>query len=150
MWNGLGPFTIDLMACAVSAQRVPRSAHTLPFFSHYDCAGSSGVDVLTQDVSRVPGTGESAFGFCFPPPVMAEHIVQHLSECEARAVIVVPDTRAYWFPLVQGAMVRSLEVAPKAVAESFQCPGSDGTLHEWRYPKWAMRAYEVDFRRPSV
>lgn len=106
-----------------------------PFFSPYDCAGSSGLNVLAQDVSRIPGSGEPAFGFCFPPRFMAGHIVQHLSGCEARAVIIVPDTRAYWFPLVQGAMVRSLEVTPKAAAGSFQSPVSDGTLQEWRYPK---------------
>ena len=45
---------------------------------------------------------------------MSGHIAQHVVECEARAVIVVDDTRAYWFPLVQGATVLSREVVPKA------------------------------------
>ena len=76
---------------------------------------------------------------------MVGHIVRHLAECKARAVIVVPDTRAQWFPLVQGATVRSLEEAPKAVEGLFRCPGSDGTLHDWWYLKWAMRPCEVHF-----
>ena len=101
--------------------------------------------MLAQDVSRLPGTGEQAFGDCFPPPVMVGHVVQHL-ECHVKAVMVVPDTRAYWYPLVQQVTVRSLEVAPKDMFGYFQWPYQDGTLREWRYPKWAMIAYEVDFR----
>lgn len=146
VWSELGPFSIDLMASTVSTKCVPQSSRTLPFFSQYACEGSSGVDVLAQDVSCVPCAGEPAFGFCPPPPVMVGHVVQHLAECEARAVILVPDKGAYWFPLVHRATVRSLEVAPGAAEGFFQCPGSDVTLHDWRYPKWAMRAYEVDFR----
>ena len=144
VWEALGPLSIDLMASTVSAQRIPGSSHTLPFFSQYDCPGSSGVDVLAQDVSRLPHTGGQAFGYCFPPPVMAGHVVQHLAECHAHAVVVVPDTRAYWYPLVPQATVRSLEVAPKGMFGFFQWPYQDGTLREWRYSKWAMVAYEVD------
>ena len=70
-WNELGPFNLDLMASTASAQRVPPSPHTLPFSSQYNGAGSSGVDVLAEDVARVPGIGEPAFGYCFPAPVMA-------------------------------------------------------------------------------
>ena len=79
---------------------------------------------------------------------MAGHIVQHLAECKARALIDVPDTRAYLFPLEQGATVRPLEVARNTAEGFFQCPGSDGALHDWRYPKLAMRAYEVRFPLP--
>ena len=118
----------------------------MPFFSQYDCPEFSGVDVLAQDVSRLPGTGEQAFGYCFPSPVMVGHVVQHLADCHPHAGIVVPDTRAYLYPLLQEAMVRSLEVAPKDMFGYSQWPYQDGTLREWRYPKWAMIAYEVDFR----
>ena len=59
--------------------------------------------MLAQDVARVQITGEQAFGDCFPPAVMALHIVRHLADCQAHAVIVVPDTQA---------AVQSLEVAP--------------------------------------
>ena len=76
---------------------------------------------------------------------MVGHVVQHL-ECHAHAVVVVPDTKAYWHPLVQQAMVRSLEVASKGMFGFFQWPYQDGTLRGWRYPKWAMVAYEGDFQ----
>ena len=146
LWDTLGPFNIDLMASTASAQRPPGDTETLPFFSLYDCEGSSGVDVLSQDVSRVPGTGEPAFGYGFPPPVMAGHIVQHLAECHARAVILVPDTNAYWFPLAQQATVRSRIVAQRDQKGVFQWPSKEGSLKEWRYPRWPMVAWEVDFR----
>ena len=135
MWDELGPFNIDLMASAESAQRIPRSTGTLPFFSQYDCVRSSGVDGLAQDDSRVPIAGEQAFGYCFPPPLVVGHIMQHLAECQAHAAIIVPDTRAYGFPLVQQATVRSLEVAPRVASGYFQWRSQDGVLREWRYPK---------------
>ena len=107
VWEALGPFSIDLIPSTASAQRIPGSSHTLPFFSQYDCPESLGVDVSAQDVSRLPRTGEQTLGYCFPPSGMVEHIVQHLAECHAHAVVVVPDTRAYRYPLVQQAMVLS-------------------------------------------
>lgn len=145
LWDTMGPFTIDLMASDASTQRVPGSGASLSFFSRYDCDGSNGVDVFAQDVSLQPGSGDRAFGYCFPPPVMAGHIVQHLAECNAHAVIVVPGTKAYWFPRVQQATVRSRVVAPANAWGYFQLPGQDGSLKEWRYPRWSMVAYEVDF-----
>ena len=147
LWDDLGPFNVDLMASTASAQRVPGNAGTLPFFSQFHCEGSSGADVLSQDVSRVQGTGESAFGYCFPPPGMAGHILQHMAECSAHAVIFVPDTKAYWFPQAKHATVRSRVVARRDQKGVFQWASQDGTLKKWRYPRWPMVAYEVDFRR---
>ncbi|CAM9718774.1 unnamed protein product [Laminaria digitata] len=146
IWEEIGPFNVDLMACTASVVRSPLSGEALPFFSQYDCAGSAGTDVLAHDVSIVPGAGVPAFGFCFPPPVMAGHVVQHLAECKAHAVVLLPDVKAYWFPLVQLATVRSIEVAPVAGEGCFQWPRSDGCLTNWRYSRYGMIAYEVDFR----
>ena len=145
LWADMGPFTIDLMASDASAQRIPESDVVLPFFSRYDCEGSSGVDVFAQDVSLRPGSLDRAFGYCFPPPVMAGHVVQHLAECHAHAVIVVPGSRSYWFPRVQQAAVRSLLISPPNAGGYFQWPCPDGSLKEWKYPRWSMVAYEVDF-----
>ena len=77
---------------------------------------------------------------------MAGHNVQHLAECKAHAVVLLPGVKAYWFPLVQLATVRSIEVAPVAAAGCFQWPSPDGGLKNWRYLRWGMFAYEVDFR----
>ena len=89
-----GPFTVDLMASSENAQH-GRDPHTgkrrrLPFFSRYNCEGFDGVDVFQQDVAPTPGQGTPAFGCCFPPPVMVGHIVHHLADCHARAVVVLP------------------------------------------------------------
>lgn len=146
LWTKLGPFDVDLMACSASAQRSPSGGQVLPFFSQYDCPGSAGSDVLAQDVSLVPGADTLAFGFCFPPPIMAGHVVQHLAECRAHAVVVLPDIKAYWFPRVQLATVRECRVAGLGESGIFQWPSPDGTLRNWQYPRWGMRAFEVDFR----
>ena len=66
VWNELGPFTIDLMASTASSQGIAQSARALPLFSQYDCAGSSGVDALAQDVLRAPGTVEPRLDLCPP------------------------------------------------------------------------------------
>lgn len=148
LFSQLGPFNIDLMACTASAQRSPQG-RPLRFFSQYSCAGTAGVDVLAQDVSVLPVTNEEAFGFCFPPPVMVGPVLQHLRECHAHAVLVAPDTKAYWFPLLQSATGRTVDLTAIGEKGLFLCPGKDGDLRPWCYPRWAMSAYEVDFR-PSV
>ena len=132
LYDEMSPLNVDLMACAASVLRSPVSGEALPFFSQYDCAGSAGTDVLAQDVSIVPGTTAPAFGLCFPPPVMAGHIVQHLAECKAHAVVLLPDVEAYRFPVVQLAAVRSITVAPMAATEYVQWPGPSGGLRNWR------------------
>ena len=70
-----------------------------------------------------------------------------MAECSAHAVILVPDTKAYWFPQAKHATVRSRVVARRDQKGVFQWPSQDGTLKKWRYPRWPMVAYEVDFRR---
>ena len=37
-------------------------------------------------------------GYCFPPPVTVEHVVRHMAECRAHAVIILPDVHEHWFP----------------------------------------------------
>ena len=49
-------------------------------------------------------------------------------------------------PLVQLAAVRSIEVAAMAEEGCFQWPSPDGGLKSWRYPRWRMMAYALDFR----
>ena len=88
VWNELVPSNIDLMPSTASAQRVPPSPQASPSFSRYASAGSSvvEVDVLAQDVARIPGTGEPAVG-CYLAPIMAGYIAHHLAECQAHAVL---------------------------------------------------------------
>ncbi|CAM9559979.1 unnamed protein product [Pylaiella littoralis] len=141
-----GPFNIDLIACNASAQRSPLTGLRLPFFSRYDCEGSLGRDVLAQNVAVVPPTGTPAFGFCFPLPVMVGHVLQHLSECRARAVVIAPSEKAYWTPLMHSATVRSTEVAARGANGCFLWPSPTGSLRDWQYTRYAVTAFEVDFR----
>ena len=78
---------------------------------------------------------------------MAGHMLQHLAGFNAHAVILVPDTNAYWFPQTQHATVRSRVVAKRDQKGVIQWPSPDGTLKDWGYPRWPMVAYGVDFRR---
>ena len=120
LWDLLGPFDMDLMACEASAQCSPLTGSRLPFFSQYRCPGSAGVDVLVHNVAVPPSsTTTVAFSLCFSPPIMAGHGVQHLTECRAHAILVVPDTKPYWFSLVRQASVHSVEVAPRNAPNVF-------------------------------
>ena len=100
IWDEMGPFNVDLTACTAWVLRSPVSGEAMPFLSKYDCVGSAETDVLAQDVSIVPGTRAPAFGFCFSPPVMADHVVQHLVERKTHAFVRRPDIKAYGSPVV--------------------------------------------------
>ena len=114
----------------------------LPLFSRYLCEGSAGVDVSRHNVAVNPGGQETAFGYCLPPPVMVGHIVQHMAECGARAVIVIPDVKEHRFPRVHRAAVCSLAI-PKI--GSFGFPHQDG-VRDHVFVRYGIRAVEVDFR----
>ena len=141
-----GPFTVDLMASSENAQH-GRDPHTgerrrLPFYSRYNCEGSDGVDVFQQDVALTPGQGTPAFGYCFPPPVMVGHIVHHLADCHARAVVVLPDLNEYWAPRVTHAAVKELKLPQTG---TFSFPHHRDGVREFVYARHGMRAVELDF-----
>ena len=142
-----GELTVDLMASSENAQQGQTGGtgeqRRLPFFSRYQCEGSTGVDVFRHNVAVNPGGQEAAFGYCFPPPVMVGHIVQHMAECRARAVIVIPNVREHWFPRVHRATVRSLAI-PKI--GSFGFPHHQDGVRDHVFIRYGMRAAEVDFR----
>ena len=129
------PFKVDRMACTASVLQSPFTGGALPFFSPYDCAGSAGTNVFAQDVSFVPDTYSPAFEFCLPPPITAGHTFQHMAESKAHAVALLPDVKAYWFPLLQLATFRSVEVAPAEADGRFQWRSAEGGLRNWQYPR---------------
>ena len=120
-----GKFTVDLMVFSVNAQEGPTTGASerrrLPLFSRYHCEGSAGVDFFSRNAAVTPRENTPAFGYCFKPPAMAGHVVQHLAACRAHAVIVAPDVRWYWFPQVSCATVRTLAL-PKAGNFGFPTP----------------------------
>ena len=110
------------MASFENAQEGPATGagerRRLPFFLRYHCEGSAGLDFFSPNAAVTAEENTPAFGYCFPPPVMAGHVVQLLAECRAHAVIVVPDALEYWFSQVSCATVRALAL-PKAGSFGF-------------------------------
>lgn len=134
---------MDAMASTESAPIAPRGTRW-PFFSSYQCQGSTGMDVFVQDVSIVQGTTNHPFGFCFPPLVMVGHVLQHLAECRARAVVVVPDIRPFWYSRLGQAATKSTIVPAKGQQGTFVWPHHRDGIREFVYANWVMRAYELD------
>lgn len=53
MWEELGPFSIDLMVSTAYVPCISWGTRTLPISLKHDCHGSSGINVLAQDDSKV-------------------------------------------------------------------------------------------------
>ena len=142
---------MDLMSTDTSVQWIPGGGQDadrpLPFYSRYHTDGTAGVDVLSQDVSHMPGSANACFGFCFPPPQTIAVVLQHIQGCEARAVVVVPVDRQSWFPRLAAATVRSVPVAAKGGAGTFFRMHHQKGRVSFVFRQWGMRAVEVDFRQ---
>ena len=68
----------------------------------YHCERSAGVILfLFFSAKTLPlrweGT-QAPLGYCFPPPVKVEHVEEHMTECRAHALIILPDVHKHWFP----------------------------------------------------
>ena len=149
LWIIWGSFDMDLMASTASAQRPPttsrQTSKTLFFYSRYHTDGTSGIDVLAQDVGKIPDSGKPCFDFCFPSPSMVGVHISHIQACCARAVIIVPDSKPPWFPVLRSALVRTKMVATKADPKVlFRIRHSRGTIPVV-FQKWGMVVVEVDF-----
>ena len=140
---------MDLVASETSAQSATAELGSirrrLPFYSRFSLAHAAGVDVLSQDVSRMPGSDSPCSGFCFPPPSMEGVVLLHLHSCAARAEVLVPDDRQRWFPVLQEATVRSCCVAVRGDEHQvFRAHHQKGRV-SFKLTHWGMRAVEVDF-----
>ena len=151
LWEEWGGFDMDLMAIGMSVQWIPGGGHNadraLPFYLRCHTDGTAGVDVLGQDVSHMPGSANACFGFCFPPPKMTAVVLYHMQGCITRAVVVVPDDRQPWFPLLTAATVRSVPVVAKGgVGTCFRMHYQRGRM-SFVFRQRGMRAVEVGFRQ---
>ena len=147
-----GDFDMDLMATPASVHKtwvMGRCTGTdLPFYSRYRTQGCAGVDVLSQNVKRMPTSQRECFGFCFPPTNMVGVLLQHLDECGARAVVVLPDQKQSWFPRLASATVQSRRLsAPGGTSPFFRVHHQRGS-ERFHFKKWGMLAVvEVNFAR---
>ena len=71
----------------------------------------------------------------------------YMGKCEARTEIVVPITRASWFPMIVGAGVRSVQIASKGKDSLFFRVHRQRGTESYTFGREGMRAVEVDFRR---
>lgn len=148
-WSG--DFDMDLMATPTSAQRWvvagESTENPLPFYSRYRTEGCAGLDLFAQDVGRVPDSGRPYFGCCYPPTNMVGVVLQHLDECQARAVVFVPDQKQFLFPQLASVTVKSKRVStPRGLSIFFRAHHQRGR-ERLLLGRWAMRAVEVDFRQ---
>ena len=111
------------MAADTSAQYAPIEGglerQRLPFNSRFHTNNTAGVDIFSHNVSHMPGSLQKWFGYCFPQPSLRGVVLAHISKREARAVIVVPNTRASWFSMIEGAGVRSVQIASQDAGSQF-------------------------------
>ena len=72
-------------------------------------------------------------------------VLAPISKCEARAVIVVPNTRALWFPMIEGLGVRSEQIASQGEDSQFFRVHQQHQTKPYTFGRRGMRAVEVDF-----
>ena len=122
-----------------------KTQENIPFYSRYRTPGCAGVDVLTQNVKFMPESSAECFGFCFPPTNMVGVMLQHLEECQARAVIVVPDQKQSWFPRLARGWVKSRTLSHPGGKSSFYRVHHQRGREPFMFQKWNMLAVEVNF-----
>ena len=67
----------------------------------------------------MPGSLQNCFGYCFPQPSLVGVVLAHICKYQARAVIVVLNTRASWFPMIKEAGVRAVQIASQGADSQF-------------------------------
>ena len=72
-------------------------------------------------------------------------ILQHIAECKARAVLIVLDQKHVWFPLIDEATVRSVEVSTVGDDSAFFRVHHQRGRVPFAFTRWTMRAVEVYF-----
>ena len=95
-WGGLirGPFgAFSVFKAAADFLAAWHNAH-INVKETFALNNTAGVDVFSHNVSHMPGSLQKCFGYCFPQLSLVGVVLAHISKCEARAVIVVPNTRA--------------------------------------------------------
>ena len=137
---------MDLIETYILAQCAPIGGglkrRRLPFYPQFHTNDTAGVDVFSHNVNHMPGSLRKCFGYCFPQPSL---VLVNISKYEARAGIVVPNTRASWFPMIEGAGVRSVQIASQGEDSLFFSVHHQCGEVQYTFGRGGMRAVEVDF-----
>ena len=150
LWKTSGGGDMDLMATDTLAQCAPIGGdlirRRLPFYSRFRTNGTAGEDVFSHNVIHMPGSLRKWFGYCFPQPSLVGVVLAHISKCEARAVIVGSNTRASWFPMIEGAGIRSVQIASKGEDSQFFRVHHQRGEEPYTFGRGGIRVVEMDFR----
>ena len=73
-------------------------------------------------------------------------VLAHISKYEARAVIVVPNTLASCFPMIEGEGAPSVQIASQGAGSQFFRVHHQREAEPYTFGRGGMRAEEVDFR----
>ena len=138
------------MATDTSAQRASIGGglirRRLPFYSRFHTNGTAGVDEFSHNVNHMPGPLRKSFCYCFSQPYFVGVVLAHISKCEARAVLVVPNTRESWFPMIEGAGVRSVQITSQGEDSQFFRVHHQRGAEPYTFGQGGMQAVDVDFR----
>lgn len=103
-----------------------------------------GVNIFfCQNVAVTPGGNTATLEFGFPPAGMVGHVGQHVTECRAHVVLVLPDVPEHCSPRVSRVTVSAL-VRSKA-ASSGHLHHQDG-VRDNGYVRHGTRSVEVGSR----
>ena len=91
----------------------------LLFYSQYFVKEAVG-DVLSFNVATHPFENRTVTSYCFPPFKMIGVVLNHIKNCRARCVMIVPDTYASWYPLLKSGMKDKMLIARKGDNKSFK------------------------------
>ena len=98
LWETWGGVDMDLMATYTSAQSAPIGGglerQNLPFYSRLHTNNTAEEDVFSHNVNHMPGSLQKCFGYYSPQPSLVGVVLAHMCKCQARAAIVVSNTRA--------------------------------------------------------
>ena len=72
-------------------------------------------------------------------------LLQHLDECGARAVVVLPDQKQSWFPRLASATVQSKRLSAPGGPSPFFRVHHQRRSERFHFKKWGMLAVEVNF-----
>ena len=138
------------MATYTSAQYAPIEVGwerlALPFYSRFHANNTAGVDVFSHNVSHMPGSLQKCFGYCFAQPSLVGVVLARISKSEARAVIVMPNTRASWFLMIEGALAHSVQIASQGAGSQFFRIHHQRGAEPYTFGRGGMRAVDVNFR----
>ena len=137
VWDTFGPFEWDIMASAANVN-TDHNGNPLPYFSRYFEESSKGVNVFSQDLTKLQNM------FCFPPIPMIAKLLKHLQQQKVSCVLIVPKIWAPWSNLLRAHSLAELDLAKPFDSNAFSITHPSGKRVPKKFP-FSMQAVFMDF-----